>query len=259
MNSLIEHARFRWSSSASHLRLIMKPVWWIAVVATLTVLGMSALQAPAATEDGVALAIVYDTSGSMKEPVPSGSGGQAPKYVIANRALENVTRRIEAFATNTAGGAPRVIQAGLFVFANTSAREAIRFGAFNPSAFHSWARTFSNPTGWTPLGNALSAAGKAVLDSNLSRKHVLVITDGMSNSGPDPKDVMPKLKAQAAQKEAIVSVHFIAFDVNASVFDPVKKLGATVVSASNETQLNSQLEFILARKILLEDETPPKK
>ena len=43
------------------------------------------------------------------------------------------------------------------------------------------------------------------------------------------------------------------------VFDGVKKLGATVVGASDETQLNSQLEFILQKKILLEDEEPPKK
>jgi len=54
-------------------------------------------------------------------------------------------------------------------------------------------------------------------------------------------------------------VHFIAFDVDAKVFASVKKQGATVVSASDEKQLNSQLEFILQKKILLEDEEPPKK
>ena len=53
-----------------------------------------------------------------------------------------------------------------------------------------------------------------------------------------------------------MSVHFVAFDTNAKVFDPVKKLGATVVSASDEKQLNTQLEFILQRKILLEEEEP---
>ena len=39
----------------------------------------------------------------------------------------------------------------------------------------------------------------------------------------------------------------------------VKKLGATVVGASDEAQLESQLEFILQKKILLEDEEPPTK
>src|SRR5262249_31481248 len=36
-----------------------------------------------ASEEGVALAVIYDTSGSMKEPVPDASGGTSPKYVIA--------------------------------------------------------------------------------------------------------------------------------------------------------------------------------
>jgi hypothetical protein len=51
----------------------------------------------------------------------------------------------------------------------------------------------------------------------------------------------------------------VAFDVAAKVFDPVKKLGATVVGASDEKQLNTQLEYILQRKILLEEEEPVKK
>jgi hypothetical protein len=70
---------------------------------------------------------------------------------------------------------------------------------------------------------------------------------------------MPRLKQQAAQKETSLSVHFIAFDVDAKVFAGVKKLGATVVGAANEAQLNTQLEFILEKKILLEEEEPPKK
>ena len=47
--------------------------------------------------------------------------------------------------------------------------------------------------------------------------------------------------------------------LDAKVFDPLKKLGATVVGAADEKQLNSQLEFILQRKILLEDEELPRK
>jgi len=70
---------------------------------------------------------------------------------------------------------------------------------------------------------------------------------------------MPRLKQQAQEKQATVSVHFVAFDVDAKVFAPVKKLGATVVGASDEKQLNTQLEYILQRKILLEEEEPVKK
>jgi len=213
----------------------------------------------AAQEEGVALAIVYDTSGSMKEQVRDRNGKLSPKYVIANRALETIANRIQAFATNAATGGSRTIHAGLFVFDGTGAKQAVKFGPFDASTFQAWAQRFSAPEGGTPLGNALTAASHTVLNSGLPRKHVLVITDGINTVGPDPAAVMPRLSQLAKQKQNRLSVHFVAFDVNAKVFDGVKKLGATVVGASDETQLNSQLEFILQKKILLEDEEPPAK
>jgi len=209
-------------------------------------------------EEGVALAIIYDTSGSMHDPVPDKSGGTSPKYVIANRALVDVARQIQVFATNNPGGTPRKIETGLFVFHNAGAREAIPFGPFDAAALQDWARHFSHPSGNTPLGNTLNTAGRAVLNSPLSRKHVLIITDGMNTAGPPPSAVLPKLKQLAQQRGSSLSVHFIAFDVDAKQFESVKKQGATVVGASDEKQLNSQLDFILQRKILLEDEEPAK-
>ena len=209
-------------------------------------------------EEGVALAIIYDTSGSMKEPVPDASGGSAPKYVIANRALLAVTRQLQAFATNSATGAPRKIHAGLFIFQGEHALPVIKLGPLDPKAFENWANHFSHPYGNTPLGNALTTATRAVLDSPLSRKHVLVITDGINTAGPTPHTVLPRLKKQAEEQHANLSVHFVAFDVDARQFAPLKRLGATVVGAADEKQLNSQLQFILQQKILLEDEEPPK-
>jgi hypothetical protein len=38
----------------------------------------------------------------------------------------------------------------------------------------------------------------------------------------------------------------------------LKRQGVTVVGAADEQQLNSQLQFILQQKILLEDEEPSK-
>jgi hypothetical protein len=38
----------------------------------------------------------------------------------------------------------------------------------------------------------------------------------------------------------------------------LKRQGATVVGAVDEKQLNSQLQYILQQKILLEEEEPPK-
>ena len=235
----------------------MKIILSLAVLTALAALEQSTT-CRAAQEEGVALAIIYDTSGSMQRTVRDDKGQSSPKYVIANRALAAVAKQIQAFASSTGGGAARKVEAGLFVFSRDGAREAVKFGAFDAKALEDFARSFSSPNGNTPLGNALSIASRKVMECPLARKHVLIITDGENTAGPKPEAVMPRLKQEAEGKHTRVSVHFVAFDVDAKVFDSVKKLGATVVGASDEKQLNTQLEFILQRKILLEEEEVPK-
>jgi len=222
-------------------------------------LGSSGSMQLCAADEGVALAIIYDTSGSMRDPVPNQNGGSSPKYVVANRALKSVADQIETFATNNPAGTSRKIFTGLFIFQGEHARVAMPMGPFNGAALREWASHFSTPNGNTPLGATLGAAGHAVLESPLGHKHILIITDGINTAGPPPATVLPRLKQQAAQQGTTLSVHFIAFDVDAKVFDPLKKQGATVVAAADEKQLNTQLQFILQRKILLEEEEPPKK
>ena len=236
----------------------MKIILSLAVMTALVGLEQSTT-CRAAEEDGVALAIIYDTSGSMHDSVRDSTGRMSPKYLIANRALKAVAKQIDAFASRPSSGGPRKIQTGLFVFSGETAREAVPFGPFDAAALEEFARTFSSPSGNTPLGNALSVASRTVMNSPLSRKHVLIITDGMNTAGPTPAAVMPRLKQQAEEKHTTLSVHFVAFDVDAKVFDSVKKLGATVVGAADEKQLDTQLEYILQRKILLEEEEPAQK
>jgi len=234
----------------------MKTISSLAVVTALGVLGQTLPCAMAAEPEGVAVAIIYDTSGSMKDLVRDATGKSSPKYIIANRALKAVARQIQTFATNSTAGPPRKVEVGLFVFKGDSARQAVPFGPFDAAALVRFAQHFSEPSGNTPLGNALTLAGQAVLDSPLPHKHVLIITDGMNTAGPKPEETLPWLTRKAQDKGGSVSVHFVAFDTDAKVFNPVKKQGATVVSASDEKQLNVQLDFIMQRKILLEEEEP---
>jgi hypothetical protein len=235
----------------------MKKIPLIAVLTVLGFLGSVSFRANAVEEDGVALAVVYDTSGSMNELVRDSSGKQSPKHVIAKRALQAVVKRLQGFVESAPAGAPRKMQAGLYVFSGSGAKELVKFGPLDVKDMDSWTRHLPLPSSGTPLGNALETASEAVLKSPLSRKHVLVITDGMNTVGPDPAKVLPELKRQAEEKHSNLSVHFVAFDVDARVFNSLKKQGVTVVGAANETQLNTQLGFILEKKILLEDEEPP--
>jgi hypothetical protein len=225
----------------------------VALVCLASVTGQSL----AAAEDGIALAIVYDTSGSMKEPVATADGRRAAKYIIGNRALEQIIRRVENFATNSVP--PRTIHAGLFIFSGTGAREAVKFGPFIPAAMLDWIKQYRGPDSGTPLGTTIDAASRAVLNSKFSQKHVLVVTDGLNTAGPDPVLVVPKINKAAEARGGVVFIHFVAFDIDAKVFAPLKKMGVTVVGAADEKQLGQQLEFILEEKILLEKEEPKKK
>lgn len=233
---------------------------WVAVWALVgLVAGAAPAQAGAAAEDGVALAVVYDTSGSMNDPVRDATGHSSSKHVIARRALQSVVERLQGFAAGTPDGAPRRLDVGLYVFSDGKVTEVTRLAPFDPKVAATWNRKLPAPSGGTPLGNALQTAGGAVLRSPLARKHVLVMTDGLNTVGPEPARLLPDLKRNAAEKQTVLAVHFIAFDVDAKLFEPLKQQGVTVVGAADERQLNTQLEFMLEKRILLEDEEPPRK
>ena len=234
----------------------MKICQLIPALAAWFFLGAFPSRVAAVEPEGVAVAIVFDTSGSMKEMVRDSSGKSSSKDVIARRALDAVVKRFDAFATNGPGGVPRRVEIGLIVFDRGDVTVLKKFGPFDRKSAGQWAREIPQPSGGTPLGNALASASRAVMNSELPRKHILVITDGMNTVGPDPATVLPRLKTVAEAQHTALSVHFVAFDVDAKLFDPLKRLGATVVSAADETQLNSQLGFILEKKILLEEEEP---
>ena len=238
-------------------------LWSLLGLGFLAVLAaVSAGPTAAASQEGVAVEIVYDTSGSMAQKVPDANGVLTPKNIIAARALNAVIDRLQAVAARPEGSRP-VVHAGLVVFQTSSsgpaerAGIALKLGPVDAPQFRSWLARHNQPQRGTPLGDAVRVAGEAVLQSQLPRKHVLVITDGVNTQGLDPVRTIPRLQQQAEGGGKSVFFHFIAFDVNAEVFSGVKKLGATVVGAADEKQLGSQLEYILSKKILLEDEEPP--
>ncbi|MEO7678526.1 MAG: vWA domain-containing protein [Verrucomicrobiota bacterium] len=205
-------------------------------------------------EDSIAVAIVYDTSGSMGELVPDSSGKKSPKYVIANRALLSVVNRLQEVVSSKT--APCKVWCNLVVFEGSGGREAVKFGEFNHDVLKSWITNFSTPSGATPLGEAIRVAAKPLLSAKSKARHILVLTDGVNTAGAAPSAVISELQTAARRGGGDVSLYFIAFDVAAKVFDPVKKLNAMVVGAANEKELNTQLDFILDEKILLEAEEP---
>ena len=191
--------------------------------------------------EGIAVAIIYDTSGSMIDTVQNAKGRSESKYLIANRALASLTGKIEYFVKVNP---MKRVEACLLTF---NVNQLVDLGPFDPAPFRSFASSFNDPRGSTPLGSAIKVASNVLLKSALAHRHIIVITDGENTEGANPESVFPEVKAQG------VALHLIAFDASANIFEAIKKEGATVVGASNEEQLQAQLTNILQKEVLLED------
>ena len=206
--------------------------------------------------DGIGVVILCDVSGSMSEDVSDGDGHQARKCAIASAALQSVVERLADFVA-CPSNRMKNISAELLAFGDSSVTTVIPMRQFNRKAFLNAIRGLPSPSGGTPIGRAMEKATKDLFDSGLTRKHVIVITDGDNTAGPAQGKVLPQIQADASKMGTSVAFHFVAFDTDARDFDQVKKLGATVESASNGAQLKERLGYILEYKILLENEEPP--
>jgi hypothetical protein len=185
----------------------------------------------------------------MADKVPGADHKPAAKYLIANKAVTSIIRQLVAFSQDK----HVKVQAGLVYFVGGKIHQGIPLLDLTPASgasFTDWARDFKTPAGGTPLGLAIEEARRQLASSHSLHQHILVITDGASNAGTPPETVVHDLRTGAHP----IPVYFVAFDVTTRVFDKVKAEGATVVSASDEAQLNVEINHILGQKILLEAE-----
>lgn len=231
---------------------------WLFVLAMLFVCGcndviVSGVTVPSSIDgDGTVVFIVYDSSGSMDDNVINSQNIKEEKHNIANRALITVGKRFDNYLsanTNRTLGVGIVIAGGGVTF---DSFKVMKYGV--EKYFSSWAKRQS-PGGGTPLGNAMNLAAENMIKvQNVKNCHIIVLTDGRSNFGPNPDQVLPTIKQNFKKKGIEIGVHLIAFDVGSELFGELKKMGATVLGAANEVELNSQFDLILREKILLEKE-----
>jgi von Willebrand factor type A domain len=199
---------------------------------------------------GVAAAILIDTSGSMKERVRDSDGAMRPKIDIAQRAALDIVNQFDAYAREHAG---QEIQLGIYEFSDRGAvpvcRPVVKLGMPNPDASRTAILKMS-ASGDTPIGDAMIVAKRALDSAGLSKRHILVITDGENTQGYSPADVTHVITDQSETDRA--SIYFVAFDVAAAKFNSVKDSGGLVLAASNETELKGTLDYLLTGKILAE-------
>ncbi len=210
-------------------------------------------RAPVPAQDGIAAAILMDTSGSMRDEVTDVGGEKRPKIEIAQRAATDCLKQFEEFARKNP---ERRVLVGLYEFSSRehhpSCRRLVPIG---PPAAAAAAPAIEamKPSGGTPIGNAILMAKQDLDSTGMTRRHILVVTDGENNVGYSPGDVANALARIPEEERA--SLYFVAFDVAADRFNSVKEAGGLVLAASSGSDLKQTLDFVLTGKILAEQPT----
>jgi len=202
---------------------------------------------PVEQRNGIAAVILIDVSTSMGE-TPHRS--REPKIVSARRAAVDLVRQFERYA----GSHPdEPVLLGLYEFSERrgerSAREVIPMGP--PRADRAQPAILAmRANGGTPIGEAMIAGKRALDATGLSRRHLLVITDGENRDGVSPERVAAAIgKRPEAERP---SLYFVAFDIDAGLFERVKESGALILEAEDSRALNLTLDALLSGEILVE-------
>jgi len=207
---------------------------------------------PSATpyRDGIAAAILIDTSGSMGEKVRDTDGSLRPKIDIARRAAMGLVTQFDTYTREHSG---KEILLGIYEFSNRDrnalCRPVVPLGMPDPNASRD-AISRMRAEGGTPIGDAMIYAKRELDKGGLSKRHILVITDGENTTGYSPEDVTRFIANQSENDRA--SIYFVAFDVAAAKFNVVRDSGALVLAASNETELKGTLDYLLTGQIFAE-------
>jgi Mg-chelatase subunit ChlD len=211
---------------------------------------LSAQAKPAESKEGVAAAIVIDVSGSMDDRVIDSNGRRARKIDVARRAARDLVAQFAAYA---AEHADQPVSLGIYEFSRrdgqADCRPIIPMGAPDLSrADEALARL--DPEGGTPIGQAMITAKLALDATGLSRRHLLLVTDGENTDGFRPDDVASVIAKQPESEKP--SIYFVAFDIEARRFNGVREAGGLVLSAANAKELNETLDTLIRGKILVE-------
>ena len=209
--------------------------------------------APAAKveeRDGLAAAIAIDVSGSMDEKVTDRDGKKEPKIDIARRAALDL---VDQFARYATAHPDQPVQLGVYEFSRRRGEPDCRVVVpMGPPDRERAASAIArlDADGGTPIGQAMITAKRALDETGLARRHLLVVTDGENTDGVAPDRVAAAIgKRPEAERP---SIYFVAFDVEANRFSRVRDAGGLVLSAANATELNQTLDTLLNDKILVE-------
>lgn len=191
---------------------------------------------------GAAVAILVDTSGSMREIAP---GETRPKYVVAQEALEAMLDATDAFVKKRPDFP---IKIGVYSFSSGVSTE-LSLQPYNRDVIRAALRRLPRPGGGTAIGEAMRSARPDLYRAGVFRKYLLVVTDGENTAGRSPDDVARDIFRKS---EGAVQIYFVAFDTSPEKFAFLKEVGGDVIGAGSGAELRTALDGIYQGRILAE-------
>ena len=191
---------------------------------------------------GAAVAILVDTSGSMKERAP---GDSRPKYVVAQEALAAMLDATDAFAARRPDFP---IKIGIYTF-SSSVHVQRPIQPYDRAAIRASIASLPRPGGGTAIGEAMREARPDLYRAGVFRKYLLVVTDGENTNGRAPDEVAREIYRKS---EGAVQTYFVAFDTSPQKFAFLRDVGGDVIGAGSAPELRTALDGIYQGKILAE-------
>lgn len=194
---------------------------------------------------GTAVVVLVDTSPSMADAVDDHAGRRRPKHDLAREALARIVEVTQAWQQQHPD---QTLEMGLVSFARSPA-STLPVAAFDAKLVREAIGRIHPPGDGTAIGLALEEGFRELYSTGCTRKHLVCITDGQSNIGPDPAAVARQLHSQT---QGEVALHFIAFDTSGAQFAFLKEVNGTVAEAADGAQLQQRLVEIYEQRILAE-------
>lgn len=191
---------------------------------------------------GAAVAILIDTSGSMKERVP---GDSRRKAEVAHDALEAMLDATDAFIARRPDFP---IKIGIYSF-SSSVRTLRTIQPYDREAIKRVLANLPGPGGGTAIGDAMREARPDLYRAGVFRKYLLVVTDGENTNGRSPDDVAREIWGKS---QGGVQTYFVAFDTSPEKFAFLKDAGGDVIGAGTGAELRAALDGLYQGKILAE-------
>ena len=191
---------------------------------------------------GAAVAILIDTSGSMREP---SAWRWRPKHLVARDALETMLAPTDAFVARRPDFP---IKIGLYSF-SSEVRRLRRVQPYERAAIGAGPGALPRPGGGTAIGEALAGRVEISIARACSGNIFWSLTDGENTSGRRPDEMAPRDLEQEPRRRADL---LRGLRYQPGEFGFLKEAGGDVFGAGTGGELLAALDGIYQGRILAE-------